>query len=91
MPLYPLIHRTTLGALVAFPLVAVGVAGGQEVATPGDDALGEWTTPAKNYAATRYSGLTEITAANASQLHPTWTPMLVGPDAMSPPLWFTNG
>jgi PQQ-dependent dehydrogenase (methanol/ethanol family) len=34
---------------------------------------GQWTMPAKDYASTRYSGLTEINAANASRLHPVWT------------------
>jgi len=29
--------------------------------------------PAKNYAATRYSGLTQINAQNARSLHPLWT------------------
>ncbi len=29
--------------------------------------------PAKDYASTRYSGLTEINAGNASRLHPVWT------------------
>jgi len=29
--------------------------------------------PAKNYAATRYSGLTQINAQNARSLHPVWT------------------
>jgi PQQ-dependent dehydrogenase (methanol/ethanol family) len=34
---------------------------------PADD--GNWVRPAKDYQGTRFSGLTEITAANASQLH----------------------
>jgi len=34
---------------------------------------GQWTMPAKDYASTRYSGLTDINAANASRLHPVWT------------------
>ena len=34
---------------------------------------GQWTMPAKDYASTRYSGLTPINAANASRLHPVWT------------------
>jgi len=33
----------------------------------------QWTMPAKNYAATRYSGLAEITAQNARSLRPLWT------------------
>ncbi|MFZ0209183.1 MAG: PQQ-binding-like beta-propeller repeat protein, partial [Roseiarcus sp.] len=35
-------------------------------AAPPDD--GQWTMPAKNYAATRYSALNEINGANVSQL-----------------------
>lgn len=34
---------------------------------------GQWTMPAKNYAATRYSGLAQINAQNARSLHPLWT------------------
>jgi len=34
---------------------------------------GQWTMPAKDYAATRYSGLAQITVANARGLHPVWT------------------
>jgi PQQ-dependent dehydrogenase (methanol/ethanol family) len=34
---------------------------------------GQWTMPSKDYAATRYSGLAEITAQNARSLHPVWT------------------
>src|SRR4029077_5809071 len=34
---------------------------------------GDWPMPAKDYAATRYSDLTEITGANASRLRPVWS------------------
>ncbi len=34
---------------------------------------GQWTMPGKDYAATRFSGLAEITAANAKNLRPTWS------------------
>src|SRR5207247_4426652 len=34
---------------------------------------GQWTMPAKDYAATRYSGLAQITAANAARLRPVWS------------------
>ena len=34
---------------------------------------GQWTMPSKDYAATRYSGLAEITPQNARSLHPVWT------------------
>jgi lanthanide-dependent methanol dehydrogenase len=33
----------------------------------------QWTMPAKDYSATRYSGLAQITAANAGRLRPVWT------------------
>jgi len=33
----------------------------------------QWTMPAKDYSATRYSGLTQITKANAGRLRPVWT------------------
>jgi lanthanide-dependent methanol dehydrogenase len=36
-------------------------------------ADGQWSMPAKDYAATRYSDLTQITAQNAKGLHPLWT------------------
>ncbi len=34
---------------------------------------GQWTMPGKDYASTRYSGLAQITAANARTLRPVWT------------------
>jgi PQQ-dependent dehydrogenase (methanol/ethanol family) len=34
---------------------------------------GQWAMPAKDYAETRYSGLTQINAQNAGSLHPVWT------------------
>jgi len=51
------------------------VAGGAVRATAADAVPedGQWTMPAKNYAATRYSGLTQINAQNARSLHPLWT------------------
>ena len=36
-------------------------------------ANGNWTMPAKDYAATRYSELAQINAKNAKALHPVWT------------------
>ena len=38
---------------------------------PRDD--GQWTMPGKDFAATRYSGLTEITPANVARLRPQWS------------------
>src|SRR5881396_4060416 len=34
---------------------------------------GQWTMPAKDYAATRYSGLSQITTANAPRLRAVWS------------------
>src|SRR5437773_5468730 len=34
---------------------------------------GQWPMPAKDYAATRYSALTQITAANAKALRAAWS------------------
>jgi len=42
-----------------------------EAPPAGED--GQWTMPSKDYAATRYSGLRQITAENARSLHPVWT------------------
>jgi lanthanide-dependent methanol dehydrogenase len=44
---------------------------GASVHAAGED--GQWTMPSKDYAATRYSGLAEITPQNAGSLHPVWT------------------
>src|SRR5881396_1975711 len=34
---------------------------------------GQWTMPGRDYAATRYSGLSQITPANAPRLRPVWS------------------
>jgi PQQ-dependent dehydrogenase (methanol/ethanol family) len=52
----------------ALVLVAAGPATAQSTT---DD--GSWTMPAKDYASTRYSGLAQITSANATTLRPVWT------------------
>ncbi len=64
-------------ALIAM-LVCLGAAGvhpetaaAAGASAPGED--GEWKMPSKDYAATRYSGLAQITAQNAAALHPLWT------------------
>lgn len=46
--------------------LAAGRAVAPEKASPVDD--GQWTTPAKDFANTRFSGLTQITPANAGRL-----------------------
>ncbi|HLQ69135.1 MAG TPA: PQQ-binding-like beta-propeller repeat protein, partial [Gemmatimonadales bacterium] len=40
-------------------------------ASVGDD--GQWMMPGKDYAATRYSGLSQITPRNAARLRPIWS------------------
>jgi lanthanide-dependent methanol dehydrogenase len=42
-------------------------------AAPSSGTDAEWTMPSRDYAATRYSPLTSITARNARGLHPVWT------------------
>jgi glucose dehydrogenase len=37
------------------------------------DDDGQWIMPARNFASTRYSGLNQITAANAGQLRLAWS------------------
>jgi len=57
-------------------LVGLSAAGGRTQAAPAQGATGEdgqWTMPAKDYAATRYSALADITRQNARSLHPVWT------------------
>ncbi len=61
-----LLMMTRLRSLVPALLI---VASGQIAAQ--DD--GQWTRPGRDLAGTRYSGLTEITAANAARLRPVWT------------------
>ncbi len=57
-------------ALVSFTHTHSAVSG-RRAASAAEDS--QWTMPAKDYASTRYSGLSEINAGNASRLHPVWT------------------
>ena len=55
------------------PVIAIlfgGLAAATAWAAPAD---GDWTMPSRDYAATRYSPLAQITAQNARSLHPVWT------------------
>src|SRR5947199_3897810 len=52
--------------LTALTLLTVLPAGGAA-------QRGDWPMPAKDYAATRYSDLSEITSTNAGRLRPVWT------------------
>ena len=45
-----------------------------EITIPGRDAEdGQWIRPAKDYASTRFSGLDQITTANAASLKLAWS------------------
>ncbi len=46
---------------------------GTSIATAHAGAAGEWRLPAGDYAASRYSELDQVTAANAKNLHAAWT------------------
>lgn len=64
-------HHVGFAASIGFVLSLILVAGAEGQEAPRED--GQWTMPAKDYAATRYSGLGEITPANAARLRPVWT------------------
>ena len=66
-PLRPLRLLLTGASLMLNPALAAAQAPTTPAsAAPADD--GQWTMPAKNYAATRYSALDEINGANVSHL-----------------------
>src|SRR5207302_1652236 len=50
--------------------LGAGVRTGPDGPATGD---GQWMMPSKDYAATRYSALEQITVGNARSLHPVWT------------------
>ena len=52
-------------------LATLGAGAPALAATATED--GQWLMPARDFAATRFSPLTQITAANATTLHPVWT------------------
>ena len=52
-------------------LATLGAGAPAVAATATED--GQWLMPARDFAATRFSPLTQITAANATTLHPVWT------------------
>src|ERR1700727_2357428 len=63
--------REQIGHALAPPTPNVGKAAPSAANAPPDD--GQWSMPSKNYAATRYSSLTEITAKNVKTLEPVIT------------------
>jgi len=60
-----------LGSVAALGAPQQGPAPRASASLAQDD--GQWTMPAKDYAATRYSALTGINAANVKRLRPVWT------------------
>ena len=71
-------HRPRSAASIGFVLSVILAVGAEGQEAPRED--GQWTMPAKDYAATRYSGLRELTAANAAGLRPgrTFPPRVRG-------------
>src|SRR6185312_9047214 len=67
--------RRPLVTLACIACLAVALPGAEASAAPQPAAQedGQWPMPAKDYAATRYSKLTQITRANAAGLRPVWT------------------
>src|ERR1700678_3834290 len=63
--------REEIGHALAPPTPNVGKAAPSAANAPPDD--GQWSMPSKNYAATRYSSLTEITPQNVKKLEPIIT------------------
>jgi len=64
--------RVIAGALwLALAATALPAAPGGSPPAKGED--GQWSMPSKDYSATRYSTLSQITRANARGLHPVWT------------------
>jgi len=62
-------HRRVVVLFVS----ALGAMGAGRVPPAAAQRSGQWTMPAGDYAATRYSTLTQITTANATRLHPVWS------------------
>jgi len=60
-----------IGHALSAPTPQVGHTAPSEANAPKDD--GQWTMPAKNYASTRFSSLTEITPANVKGLAPVFS------------------
>src|ERR1700733_11905898 len=63
--------REEIGHALAPPTPNVGKPPPRAAKPPADE--GQWSMPSKNYAATRYSSLTEITPQNVKKLEPIIT------------------
>lgn len=64
-------YRKISPAVHFLAVLAATVAAGPVAAQTAED--GQWTMPAKDYASTRYSGLSQINPGNARSLRPVWT------------------
>jgi PQQ-dependent dehydrogenase (methanol/ethanol family) len=71
VPADEVFSREQIGHALAPPTPAAGKAAPSAANAPEDD--GQWSMPSKNYAATRFSSLTEITAGNVKNLEPLIT------------------
>ena len=69
-----LLLALTVAITIALPgsLPAPSGARAQQATGSADARDSDWTMPGKNFAATRYSGLSQITTANAAGLKPVW-------------------
>ncbi len=56
---------------LAFAVLSAGWPSAAQIQNQADD--GQWTMPAKNYASTRFSTLSEINIGNAKSLKLAWT------------------
>src|SRR5262245_53230642 len=66
VPAEEVFTREQIGRALADPTPSAGKTAPSAANAPQDD--GQWTMPSKNYAATRFSSLTEITPENARSL-----------------------
>src|SRR3989442_1191620 len=64
--------RTIWGIAVVALWLPWAVAANQDLLTRQTDD-NQWALPSKNYSATRYSSLTQITVANVKNLHQAWS------------------
>lgn len=71
VPASEIFTREQIGHALAPPTPQAGRTNASPGSAPADD--GQWTMPSKNYAATRFSSLTEINASNIKQLTPVVT------------------
>ncbi len=65
-------HDLRAAGLAIFLSAGGAIAGTAQEAKPKPQDDGRWVMPGKDYAATRYSGLAQITTANVSKLRMVW-------------------